>query len=122
MEKAIKLSDKILYDIEDYSKNYVTPEGKIATTSEALQKLNTIIEGGFVLYKYLVEKKLYEKNHSLVPFLNGVGDSIKRLQITEQNAKKLNLSSAIQNWQQAKIAIALLACEVLELDKENNNA
>ena len=51
-----------------------------------------------------------------------MGDSIKRLQVTEQNAKKLNLSSAIQSWQQAKIAIALLACEVLELNKENNDA
>lgn len=122
MEKAIQLSNKILNEIEEYSKNYVTNEGKIATTNVALQKLNTIIEDGFVLHKYLIEKKLYENNLSLIPLLNSVGDSIKRLQVTEQNAKKLNLSSAIQSWQQAKIAIALLACEVLELDKENNDA
>ena len=122
MEKAIQLSNKILNEIEEYSKNYVTNEGKIATTNVALQKLNTIIEDGFVLHKYLIEKKLYESNLSLIPLLNSVGDSIKRLQVTEQNAKKLNLSSAIQSWQQAKIAIALLACEVLELDKENNDA
>ena len=119
MEKAIQLSNKILNEIEEYSKNYVTNEGKIATTNVALQKLNTIIEDGFVLHKYLIEKKLYENNLSLMPLLNSVGNSIKRLQVTEQNAKKLNLSSAIQSWQQAKIAIALLACEVLELNNGN---
>ena len=119
MEKAIQLSDKILKEIEEYSTNYVTTEGKIATTNVALEKLNVIIEDGFVLYKYLIDKKLYETHQSIVPFLNGVAESIEKLQVTEQNAKKLNLSSATQIWQQAKISIALLACEVLELSEEN---
>ena len=119
MEKAVQLADKIVKEIEEYSLNYTTNEGKIATTNVALQKLNTIIEDGFVLYKYLVEKKLYEKYATLTPLLNSVAESIKKLQVTEQNAKKLNLSSATQIWQQAKISIALLACEILDLNDEN---
>lgn len=119
MEKAVQLADKIVKEIEEYSINYTTTEGKIATTNVALQKLNTIIEDGFVLYKYIVEKKLYEKYSSLVPLLNGLADTIKKLQINEQNAKKLNLSSATQIWQQAKISIALLACEILDLNDKD---
>jgi len=121
MEKAYQLSDKILKEIEEYSKNYTTNDGKIVTTEISLKSLNTIIEDGFVLHKYLVEKKLYEKYSSLVTLLNEVGEIIKKLQITKTNAEKLNLSSAIQIWQQAKISIALLACEVMDLYEEEEN-
>lgn len=121
MEKAYQLSDKILKEIEEYSKNYTTNDGKIVTTEISLKLLNTIIEDGFVLHKYLVEKKLYEKYSSLVTLLNEVGEIIKKLQITKTNAEKLNLSSAIQVWQQAKISIALLACEVMDLYEEEEN-
>ena len=121
MEKAYQLSDKILKEIEEYSKNYTTTDGKIVTTEISLKSLNNIIEDGFVLHKYLVEKKLYEKYSSLVTLLNEIGEIIKKLQITKTNAEKLNLSSAIQIWQQAKISIALLACEVMDLYEEEEN-
>lgn len=120
MEKAYELSKKVINEIEEYSKEYTTSDGKIATTNMALQKLNIIVEDGFVLYKYCIDKKLYEKYSSLVPLLNSLAEIIKKLQVTESNAKKLNISSAFQVWQQSKVSIALLACEIMDLYEEEN--
>ena len=115
MEKAYKLSEKIINEIENYSKEYTTSDGKIGTTKLALQELNTIIEDGFVLYKYCIDKKLYNKYPSIIPLLNSVAEIAEKLQVNEVNAKKLNLSSGIQIWQQGKVSIALLACEIMDL-------
>lgn len=120
MEKAYKLSEKILNEIENYSKEYTTDDGKIAMTNMALNKLHMIIEDGFVLYKYCIDKKLYKKYSSLIPLLNSVAEIAEKLQVNEINAKKLNLSSAIQIWQQGKVSIALLACEIMDLYEEEN--
>lgn len=119
MEKAYELSKKIIEEIENYSKEYTSDNGKIVTTELGLKKLHMIIENGFVLYKYCIDKKLYEKYSSLVLLLNSVAEIIEKLQINENNAKKLNLSSATQIWQQGKISIALLACEIMDLYEEN---
>ena len=89
MKKAYQLSEKIIKDIEVYSEEYVTEEGKTVTTEAELKALNGIIEEGFTLYKYLVEKKLYDKDPSIVVAVNELGTYIEKLQINEQNAKKI---------------------------------
>ena len=118
MKKAYQLSEKIIKDIEVYSEEYVTEEGKTVTTEAELKALNGIIEEGFTLYKYLVEKKLYDKDPSIIVAVNELGTYIEKLQINEQNAKKLHLSNVMQIWNQAKIAIAVLAGAVLDYRDE----
>ena len=105
MKKAYQLSEKIIKDIEAYSEEYVTKEGKTVITEAELKALNGIIEEGFTLY---------DKDPSLVVAVNELGIYIEKLQINEQNAKKLHLSNVMQIWNQAKIAIAVLACAVLD--------
>lgn len=122
MKKAYQLSEKIIKDIEVYSEEYVTEEGKTVTTEAELKALNGIIEEGFALYKYLVEKKLYDKDPSIVVAINELGTYIEKLQINEQNAKKLHLSNVMQIWNQAKIAIAVLACAVLDYRDEQEES
>lgn len=122
MKKAYQLSEKIIKDIEAYSEEYVTEDGKTVTTEAELKALNGIIEEGFTLYKYLVEKKLYDKDPSIVVAVNELGTYIEKLQINEQNAKKLHLSNVMQIWNQAKIAIAVLACAVLDYRDEQEES
>lgn len=112
---ASKLADKLLTEIDAYSKDYTTDNGKISYTNLSLQVLNTIIEQGFTLYKYLVEKKLYDTYIDLTVPLNVLGGYIEKLQITKENATKLHLSDSLKLWEQAKIAIAILAAQVLDL-------
>lgn len=114
MEKAYELSQKIIKDIENYTKQYTTNDGKIATTQQSLVILNMIVQDCCVLYKYIIEKKLYENMHNIIPALNQLGELIKKIQITKDNAEKLHLDSAIQIWQQIKIVGALLACMVID--------
>ena len=122
MKKAYQLAEKIIKDIEAYSEEYVTEEGKTVATEAELKALNGIIEEGFTLYKYLVEKKLYDKDPSIVVAVNELGTYIEKLQINEQNAKKLHLSNVMQIWNQAKIAIAVLACAVLDYRDEQEES
>ena len=122
MKKAYQLAEKIIKDIEAYSEEYVTEEGKTVTTEAELKALNGIIEEGFTLYKYLVEKKLYDKDPSIVVAVNELGTYIEKLQINEQNAKKLHLSNVMQIWNQAKIAIAVLACALLDYRDEQEES
>ena len=122
MKKAYQLSEKIIKDIEDYSANYVTDEGKTVTTPDELKALNTIIEEGFTLYKYLIEKKLYENDPSILCAVNELGAYVEKLKITEDNAKKLHLSNVMQIWNQAKIAIAVLACALLDYRDEKEES
>jgi len=122
MKKAYQLAEKIIKDIEDYSAEYVTEDGKTVTTEAELKALNNIIEEGFTLYKYLVEKKLYDKDPSIIVAVNELGTYIEKLQINEQNAKKLHLSNVMQIWNQAKIAIAVLACALLDYRDEQEES
>ena len=122
MKKAYELSEKIIKDIEDYSAEYVTDEGKTVTTEGELKALNTIIEEGFTLYKYLVEKKLYEDKPGIIVALNELGKYLEKLQINEENAKKLHLSNVMQIWNQAKLAIAVLACALLDYRDEQEES
>lgn len=118
MKKAYQLAEKIIIDIENYSEQYVSEEGKTITSEDELQALNTIIEEGFTLYKYLIEKKLYEDKPTIICALNELGKYLEKLQINEQNAKKLHLSNVMQIWNQAKVAIAVLACNLLDYRDE----
>ena len=122
MKKVYQLAEKIIKDIEDYSANYVTDEGKTVTTPDELKALNTIIEEGFTLYKYLIEKKLYDTDPSITVAVNELGSYVQKLQINEENAKKLHLSNIMQIWNQAKIAIAVLACALLDYRDEQEES
>lgn len=122
LKKAYQLSEKIIKDIEDYSAEYVTEEGKTVTTPSELQALNNIIEEGFTLYKYLVEKKLYEGIPSITVAVDELGKYVEKLQINEENAKKLHLSNVMQIWNQAKIAIAVLVCALLDYRDEQEES
>ena len=72
------------------------------------------MEEGFALHNYLTEHKLYENKPAIQQSLIQLEDYMKRLAINKENAEKLRLSNAIQIWNQAKIAIAVLAGAVLD--------
>lgn len=114
MNNAYKLSEKILNDINEYSEKYISEDGKTVPTQEAILKLNTILENGFSLYKYMVEKKLYEGKPEIESSLVELQKYIEKLQINKSNAEKLQLSSALQLWNQSKVVIAVLACNILD--------
>lgn len=113
IEKSCELSKKILDQINDYMGKYIGMNGKDVVTDSSLMDLQEIVEEGFALHNYLVEKKLYENKPTLSSALIELEKYMNQLQINKENAEKLRLSNAIQIWNQTKIAIAVLANTVL---------
>ena len=114
IKKACELSVKILDQINEYVGNYTTAEGKDVTTALSLSMLQDILEEGFALHNYLIENKLFEGKSAIEVSLVNLEKFMNQLTINKENAEKLRLSNAVQVWNQAKIAIAVLAGAVLD--------
>lgn len=114
VKKACELSVKILDQINQYVADYTTAEGKDVTTALSLSMLQEILEEGFALHNYLIENKLYEGKPAIEINLVQLEKFMNQLTINKENAEKLKLSNAIQVWNQAKIAVAVLAGAVLD--------
>jgi len=112
--KSYELAEKIIKDVNDFYKDFTSEEGKIVPTQEMIMALNTIIEEGFVLYKYVVEHKLYEGKPEITIDVSELEKQMKTLEMTEQNSKKLDLQSAMDTWKACEVIIAKLACDLLD--------
>lgn len=121
MEKAYQLSEMLLTQINDYCGKYTSPDGKDVTTEDSLVALQDILEKGFALHNYLIEHKLYEDKPAILSAISQLSMFMSQLTINKTNAEKLRLSNAIQLWNQAKIAIAVLANEILNYKDTHDN-
>lgn len=113
-KKACELSQRILDQINDYMGKYVGMNGKDVVTDSSLMELQEILEEGFALHNFVVEKKLYESKPRLTSAAVELEKFMNQLQINKENAEKLRLSNAIQIWNQTKIAVAVLANTILD--------
>lgn len=113
-KKACELSQRILDQINDYMGKYVGMNGKDVVTDSSLMELQEILEEGFALHNFIVEKKLYEGKPRLTSATVELEKFMNQLQINKENAEKLRLSNAIQIWNQTKIAVAVLANTILD--------
>ena len=104
----------ILDQINNYTEKYTGMEGKDVTSESSLNDLQTILEEGFALHNYLIEKDLAKDSPAIGISLINLEKFTSQLTITKENAEKLRLSNAIQIWNQTKIAIAVLAGAVLD--------
>lgn len=114
IKNACELSKKLLSQINEYCGQYTGINGKDVVSEYSIAELQVILEEGFALHNYLVENKLFENKPAIQSNLVQLEDYMKRLAINKENAEKLKLSSAIQVWNQTKIAIAVLAGSVLD--------
>ena len=118
IKKACDLSIKLLDQINDYTGKYTGIDGKDVTSETSLEELQTILEEGFALHNFLIEKELYKDQPAITVALTSLEKFMNQLQINKENAEKLRLSNAIQIWNQTKIAIAVLASVVLDRFEE----
>lgn len=121
VKKACDLSNKILDQINDYMGKYIGMNNKDVVTENSLSELQTILEEGFALHNYIIEHELYKDKPALTANLVQLESFIDKLQINKENAEKLRLSNAVQIWNQAKIAVAVLANSVLNAFEEKED-
>lgn len=121
VKKTVELSQKIMNQINDYMGNYIGMNGKDVVTDSSILALQEILEEGFALHNFVVEKKLYENKPVIIKGLIELEKFMNQLQINKENAEKLRLSNAIQIWNQTKIAIAVLANAILDEYEEKED-
>jgi hypothetical protein len=114
MENAYKLADAIVKQIDIHYGEYKTEEGKDVISEDMIKSLNTIVENGFVLHKYIIEKELYTGDLELIAIMNELSQYAEKLQVNDENAKKLDFQNALQIWNQCVIIIATMACRLLD--------
>lgn len=113
-EKAYELSEKIVKDVNDFYGEFITEDGKITPSQDMIKALGVIIEEGFVLYKYIVENKIYEGKANITVDVLELEKHMTTLEMTEENSKKLDLQSAMNAWKACEVIIAKLACDLLD--------
>ena len=113
-EKAYMLSEKIVNDVNNFYSTFITEEGKIVPSQDMVRDLGIIIEEGFTLHNYVVEKKLYEGKPTITIDVLELEKQMSSLEMTEENSKKLDLQSAMNAWKACEVIIAKLACDLLD--------
>lgn len=113
-EKAYELSEKIVKDVNDFYGEFITEDGRITPSQDMIKALGVIIEEGFVLYKYVVENKIYEGKANITADVLELEKHMTTLEMTEENSKKLDLQSAMNAWKACEVIIAKLACDLLD--------
>ena len=120
MKTLYKHAEKLAEAINEFEKENVNLEGKMVRSKEALKTLDKLLKKGLKFYNEIAESKVYETYPVLAIPMAKVSELTGRLQITEANAKKLNMENSFQIWQQLEVALAVLACTYLEvIDNEN---
>lgn len=114
IKNCCELSSKLLNQINDYCNKYTGIDGKDVISENSLAYLQEILEEGFTLHNYLIENKISDNNDKIKTALLKLEIFMNQLTINKTNAEKLRLSNAVQIWNQAKIAIAILANTVLD--------
>lgn len=109
-----ELSEKIVDHVNSFQANYVTETGKNVPSKDMVYALNLIVQEGFELYKYIVDTKFYEGKPEITVDVVELEKHINSLQMTEKNAKNLDIKSAMNAWNASKIIIAKLACDILD--------
>jgi len=122
MDQVYLLAEKLLNDINDYAGRYTTEDGKDITSEDSVRDLEYILQAGATLHKYIVEKELYKGKPAITAGVMGVQRYLEQLAITPENADKLRLSNAMQLWNQFKIAVAVLASNILDYRDENEES
>ena len=114
LEDVYTLSEKIVDHVNNFQANYVTETGKNVPSNDMIYALNLIVQEGFGLYKYIVDTKFYEGKPEITVDIVELEKHINSLQMTEKNAKNLDIKSAMNAWNASKIIIAKLACDILD--------
>jgi hypothetical protein len=121
MDKKLKnMLEEFLTDSDRLLDDYTDDEnGNLIICSESFAKLTGILKEGLAIYNKIVEENLYADNFMVQNSLQVISEAASKIEISEENAKKLNTKNAISRWEDLHadlltLGILLLADEVGE--------
>ena len=121
MDKKLKtMLEEFMVDSDRLLDEYTDDEnGNLIICSESFAKLTGVLKEGLAMYNKIVEENLYQDNYMIQNSLQLISEDAAKLDINEENAKKLNTKNAISRWEDLHtdlltLGMLLLAEEVGE--------
>lgn len=121
MNKKLKtMLEEFMVDSDRLLDEYTDDEnGNLIICSESFAKLTGVLKEGLAMYNKIVEENLYQDNYMIQNSLQLISEDAAKLDINEENAKKLNTKNAISRWEDLHtdlltLGMLLLAEEVGE--------
>lgn len=109
-----ELADEVINDVNSFQEKYTTETGKTVISEDMICALDSIVRKGLMLREKVVKTKFYEGKAAITVDVVEMEKYIDALQMTEKNAKKLDIRSAVDSWNAIKLISAKLGCDVLD--------
>ena len=112
-KKLGQLTSNFLVDMDKIYAEYVDEEGSLIMSTETLTHLTSALKSGFEMYNHVVAEKLFADDEGMQALLLDIEASSKKLEITEENAKKLNFENSFRYWEELLGKLLGLATVIL---------
>lgn len=101
MDKKLKaMLEEFMVDSDRLLDEYTDDEnGNLIICSESFAKLTGVLKEGLAMYNKIVEEKLYQDSDIIQSSLQLISEDAAKLDINEENAKKLNTRNAVSRWE-----------------------
>lgn len=109
----IKLAEKVLVESEEFITKYSDEVNGLLLDKSAIYDITKIIQEGLAVYNHIVENGLYSDNVFVQNLLGRITREVSKLEINDENAKKLNFRDALVDWGTLHALIISLCTEVI---------
>lgn len=120
MNKKLKdLLEEYLVDSDHMVDEYYDDFGEFIICTESFTRLTTLLKEGLAIYNLIITEKLYQDDEDIQKLMSTIFEKSSKLEINEENAKKLNTKNAIESW--LDLQSYLLTLAVMILGSEEND-
>jgi hypothetical protein len=121
MNKLDKMLDEFFVDSDRFAAEYYNETGELIISQESFNRLSTILKEGLEIYNKVIEDKMFSDDLVIQTLLSEVGKEAQKIEINEENAKKLNTRNAMEVWEDLHAGLVTLAIFIKNAEEDNNN-
>lgn len=121
MNKLDKMLDEFFVDSDRFAAEYYDETGKLIISQESFNRLSTILKEGLEIYNKVVEDKMFSDDPVIQTLLSEVGKEAQKIEINEENAKKLNTRNAMEVWEDLHAGLVTLAIHIKNAEEDDDN-
>lgn len=114
MHKKLKNKlEEYLVDSDRLVDEYYDEFGEFIICTESFTKLTTVLKEGLEIYNLIITEELYKDDEDVQKLMSAIFEKSSKLEINEENAKKLNTRNAIESWMDLQSYLLTLAVMIL---------
>lgn len=121
MNKLDKMLDEFFVDSDRFAAEYYNETGELIISQESFNRLSTILKEGLEIYNKVIEDKMFSDDLVIQTLLSEVGKEAQKIEINEENAKKLNTRNAMEVWEDLHAGLVTLAIFIKNAEEDSNN-